>query len=229
MPVQQRAAETRQRIVDAAVRLFAANGYLETSPRDIAAAADLTTGAFYYHFRSKEALADEIVDQGWPRVAAALARYVQAPGSGLENVIEAVFAVAEMVNHNSMQWIGFHLNMAIGHLSPSDRRAYRERVEAFSLVVTGAFRDCELRDGVTRRGAGELLWITLTGAQLMSDVLGSTPPAHFDRLGMAWKTALRTIVPDEELPRLLTFIDDVAARYGRLNTDDPASVAGHVA
>lgn len=229
MPIQPRAEATRQKIIDTAVRLFAANGYLETSPHDIAAAADLTTGAFYYHFTSKEALADEIIDQGWPKVAAALGRYAQAPGSGLKNVIEAAFAIVEILNRDQLQWIGFHLNMAIGHLNPSARRSYRERVEAFSLVVPGAFRDCELRDGVTRRQAGELLWIALSGAQLMSDVLGSTAPASFARLGMAWKAALRTIVPDQELPRLFEFIDDLAARYGLVNAAEPVAVADHVA
>lgn len=214
MTVQRRAAATRQRLIDFGVQLFVEKGYLETTPQDIATAAGVTTGAFYYHFASKEDLAEAVIDQGWPKVAAALAAYMDTPGSGIENVISAVFAVVEIINRDSLQWIGFHLNMAIGHLSPQARRAYRERVEAFSLLVPGAFRDSEIRDGISRTEAGELLWIALTGAQLMSDALEEKGAALFDRLAMAWKSALRTIVPGEQLPGLEAFVTETAARYG---------------
>lgn len=224
MAIQARAAETRRQILAAAVDLFAANGYLETTPRDIAAAADLTTGAFYYHFKSKEDLAAAIVDEGWPDVAAAFSDRDYAHGSGLLNVIEAFFAVTEILNRDKLRWVGFHLNMAIGHLSPPARQSYRGRVQAFSVAVVGAFRDSELREGVTRQRAGELLWITLSGSQLLSDVLDSASPARFARLGTAWKSVLRTIVPDSRLPELFAFIDETVARYGRTSAGAPATL-----
>lgn len=69
MPRQPRAVETRQKIIDAAVELFAEKGYAETGLNDLTARAGVTTGAFYYHFTSKEALATAIMDQGWPRLS----------------------------------------------------------------------------------------------------------------------------------------------------------------
>ncbi|MGH3431730.1 MAG: TetR/AcrR family transcriptional regulator [Thermocrispum sp.] len=56
---------TRQRIVDEAVRLFAANGYDATSVADIQTACGLAagSGALYKHFPSKKALLEEIVKQ----------------------------------------------------------------------------------------------------------------------------------------------------------------------
>jgi AcrR family transcriptional regulator len=51
-----KAEETRQRIVDAALRLFREKGFDETTMRDIAAEAGVATGAAYYYFTSKEAL-----------------------------------------------------------------------------------------------------------------------------------------------------------------------------
>jgi TetR/AcrR family transcriptional regulator, transcriptional repressor for nem operon len=46
-------ASTRQRILEAANRLFAANGYEETSIDEIMQACGLTRGGFYSHFSSK--------------------------------------------------------------------------------------------------------------------------------------------------------------------------------
>ncbi|MDQ6800336.1 MAG: TetR/AcrR family transcriptional regulator [Acidobacteriota bacterium] len=54
--VTAKAEETRERIVDAALELFRQKGFDETTMRDIAAAADVATGAAYYYFRSKEEL-----------------------------------------------------------------------------------------------------------------------------------------------------------------------------
>src|SRR5262245_37295186 len=48
--------DTRQRIETAAIRLFVEKGVAETSVRDIARAIDISDGALYRHFTSKEDL-----------------------------------------------------------------------------------------------------------------------------------------------------------------------------
>ncbi|MGW0119143.1 TetR/AcrR family transcriptional regulator [Streptomyces sp. NPDC003327] len=45
---------TRQRIQDVALELFAAQGYEKTSLREIAEHLDVTKAALYYHFKTKE-------------------------------------------------------------------------------------------------------------------------------------------------------------------------------
>lgn len=53
------AAETRERIVATATRMFLENGLEAVGMRDIMAAANLTVGGFYRHFDSKEQLIAE--------------------------------------------------------------------------------------------------------------------------------------------------------------------------
>jgi TetR/AcrR family transcriptional repressor of nem operon len=59
---QKEAAETRQKIVKAASRLFRARGIDAVSVADIMGSLGLTVGGFYRHFASKEALVAEAID-----------------------------------------------------------------------------------------------------------------------------------------------------------------------
>lgn len=60
-PKTPKAAGTRQRLLEVAGRLFIERGYEAVSMRDLAAAARVTKGAVYGHFRSKGQLLVEVI------------------------------------------------------------------------------------------------------------------------------------------------------------------------
>lgn len=209
---QARAEETRQKLITAAVRLFIERGYVDVLPKDIARAAHLTTGAFYYHFRSKEELVVAMVDEGMPRAAQVIADFCESPHEGLRKFIEMTFAVLAVVNENDLQWIGFHLTQAIGHVSPASRAVYLNRVKGFFELGADLLQS-ELRDDVSREDAAHLIWITMSGAQQVSDVLDDRGPRVFPRLAMAWRATLRAIARPEAFGELEQFLSRTAARY----------------
>ena len=57
---KQDAQKTRDAILDCAVRIFAEKGVAATSLREIAAAADVTRGAIYWHFNNKTEIFDAL-------------------------------------------------------------------------------------------------------------------------------------------------------------------------
>ena len=58
--------ETEHRILDSARRLFAEKGYEKTSIQDILNdLGDLSKGAIYHHFKSKEAILDRLNNDEW--------------------------------------------------------------------------------------------------------------------------------------------------------------------
>ncbi|MFD9905656.1 TetR/AcrR family transcriptional regulator [Streptomyces sp. NPDC059063] len=59
---QQRRGDTRQRIQDVALELFAEQGYEKTSLREIAERLEVTKAALYYHFKTKEDILNSIFD-----------------------------------------------------------------------------------------------------------------------------------------------------------------------
>jgi AcrR family transcriptional regulator len=58
----QQRQRTRRRLLDAALSLFASQGYEATSVGDICERTALSKGAFYFHFPGKEALLVEAVE-----------------------------------------------------------------------------------------------------------------------------------------------------------------------
>jgi TetR/AcrR family transcriptional regulator, fatty acid metabolism regulator protein len=59
------AAEKRRAILDAAVRVFARQGYHATRVADIADEAGVAYGLVYHYFRSKEAVMNELFAERW--------------------------------------------------------------------------------------------------------------------------------------------------------------------
>jgi TetR/AcrR family transcriptional regulator, transcriptional repressor for nem operon len=59
---QSRAVATRDNIVMEAARLFAMKGYHDTKLEEVFRGAGVTTGAFFYHFKSKEDLGFAVID-----------------------------------------------------------------------------------------------------------------------------------------------------------------------
>jgi len=85
-------AETREKLVAAAERLFAAHGYTSVSVRAIAASARVNWSLVGYHFRGKEGLLSEVYRRHCRTLNAERLRLLAGAGRGrrrLERVIEA--------------------------------------------------------------------------------------------------------------------------------------------
>lgn len=72
----------RAQILEIAAHLFAEKGYDATSVREIREAAGIAQGTFYWHFPSKESLADAIVEMSAEASAGAIAHVLGDPGIG---------------------------------------------------------------------------------------------------------------------------------------------------
>jgi TetR/AcrR family acrAB operon transcriptional repressor len=60
---EEMSAESRRRLRDAAIALFAERGYRETSLQDVGKAAGISRGSVSWHFGSKAGLLEDIVSQ----------------------------------------------------------------------------------------------------------------------------------------------------------------------
>jgi AcrR family transcriptional regulator len=86
----------RQQILDAARRRFARNGFHQTSMQDILGEADLSAGALYRYFPSKEEIIAAIAEEALRQVTAPIGRLTnRQPPPALDVVIEQLLTNAE--------------------------------------------------------------------------------------------------------------------------------------
>lgn len=69
---------TRGRILDAAARIFRARGYSDTTMNDIADALGIKSASIYYHFKSKDDIVEEVLNQGTLSVSEAVRQAIEA-------------------------------------------------------------------------------------------------------------------------------------------------------
>jgi TetR/AcrR family transcriptional repressor of nem operon len=86
-PIKPAPASAREKLLDAALSLIRAKGYAATSVDDLCAEAGVTKGAFFHHFKSKEALAVAAADH-WSEKTGAL--FAAAPYHKHEDPLDRV-------------------------------------------------------------------------------------------------------------------------------------------
>ncbi|WP_212846822.1 TetR/AcrR family transcriptional regulator [Actinoplanes ianthinogenes] len=88
--VTRRRAETRGRLLDAALHVFAAKGWGQTRIEEICDAAGYTRGAFYSNFDSLDELFFALYDERADLIAAQVTTALAHPGPDLHTIIARV-------------------------------------------------------------------------------------------------------------------------------------------
>jgi TetR/AcrR family transcriptional repressor of nem operon len=135
---QARALATREKIVSEAARLFALKGFQATKVDEILRAADVTTGAFFHHFRSKDELGLMVLRTHMEKRRALLEGIERelprvSPGDPLAPVFRRLDAVLEMVRRREQSSGG----CVIGNLSTE----LSDTHEPFRQQLAACFED----------------------------------------------------------------------------------------
>jgi TetR/AcrR family transcriptional repressor of nem operon len=91
-PTPQRRTTARDKLLDAALSLVRANGYAATTVDELCARAGVTKGAFFHHFKSKDALAIAAAEH-WSAVTGRL--FASAPYHDHADPLERVLGYLE--------------------------------------------------------------------------------------------------------------------------------------
>jgi AcrR family transcriptional regulator len=143
---------TRERIMEAATKLFSEKGYAGATTRAIAEMAGVNEVTLFRHFGTKENLAQEIMDQfGGPAIATDLQH--QFSGNYLQDLTFFGRAMLSVMSERSNE-----MRMAICEAGnfPEFREIVAENPRQLRKILAGYF-ERQMEAGIMRKGIPELL------------------------------------------------------------------------
>ncbi|MFD5264617.1 ScbR family autoregulator-binding transcription factor [Streptomyces sp. NPDC058335] len=206
MAKQERAIRTRRAIVEAAGAVFDEHGYTSTTIAMVLERAQVTKGALYFHFASKEALAQAVLNEQVPFGA------VPPQPCKLQEIVDMTFVVACRLLDNAL--LRGSVRLAVDQETPSGvdhGEPFRQWARALTELLELAGERGELLPTVKPAETVGLLVGTFTGVQLMSRALTDRADLG-DRLSVMWAH----ILPSIAVPGLLPGLDARADRGARV-------------
>ena len=213
---QARSEATRRKIIASAVELFNEIGYPATGLGDIIERAEMTKGALYYHFDSKESLATAIIEEGSAKLVAAFRNITASSAPALESIIHGIFVVADLLRTDQIARSGTQLLRAFGEFNDAAARTYDSWVAEMTERARQAIDEGDLRDDLDPQAVGE----TIVGLMLGVELLASATTAGADvlqRVARTWQVLLPGIVSQESL----SYFDEFVARESMRGSPTP--------
>ncbi len=186
-PGETPADTTRERILRAALRLFADQGYGATSMREIAEQLGITKAALYYHFDSKEDIVRALLADV-ERQVAELADWAagQQPGPQLREEVLARWS--EVMQAHGLSLFRFVMaNRSVVTGLKQGRQGMLEKIQVLYRVLTPA--DASVEDQLRVRLA--LISVNLSG------VAGADLDASEEELLAAGRAIARDLLPGD--------------------------------
>jgi TetR/AcrR family transcriptional regulator, transcriptional repressor for nem operon len=163
---KEKAAESRERILEAASRLFRERGIDAAGVADVTRAAGLTHGGFYGHFDSKEALAAEAVGRA---MAASAKRWRKLlHGGPAEEALNALLAGYLSPRHRDARGRGCPLSALGSEVARQPESVRRSFTKGF-LEMLNVLEELVLaEEPANRRSRAILTLAALVGAITMA-------------------------------------------------------------
>lgn len=151
--------ETQERIVDVAVRFIARNGARGTSLADIATEAGVSQAGLLYHFRTKEALLNAVMDRHWAFTEQWLWRDGPDPGLKILQIIADHVASWPEQPHDASVYSILGMNTVVlaenvgedTDLHPRLVDGYRTTIDRVTATLRAAQQRGEMRSDVDPR------------------------------------------------------------------------------
>lgn len=216
---QARSGVTRSRIINSAVDLFVDIGYPATGLGDIIERAEMTKGAFYYHFDSKEALASTIIEEAGASLLSAFSSVIDESSPTLEGIIHGVFVATDHFGADKVARTGTHLLRVFGGFNPAAGRTYAGWSTELTSRIRQAGAEGDLREDIDPKATAEVIIGSLLGAELSSHTASRNADLR-ERVAHTWALLLPAIVTTESLGYFREYLSRESLRAARASSTE---------
>ena len=165
--------ESRKRLVQTALRLFASRGYHNTSIADILRESDCTRGVLYHYFPPKEELGCAAIDEGLRlAVAQGTGAYLQTNEHPIDRLSKALDALPNVIKLGAVAVSATDLSVRMASVHEGFRKrlegGLEPTVDQVEQVVHRGIADGQIADSVDPRQLAHVLITMGAGIQHMT-------------------------------------------------------------
>ena len=148
---QEQATDKRRVILDAAVKVFAREGFYGCRVADIADEAGVAYGLVYHYFRSKDEILDTLFLERWDLMLEEIARVDAEPAPAREKLAAIAGFIIDSYRYDPdlMKVIIVDVTRAANSFGRSHLEKIREAYELIGGIVESAQQRGELRSDIT--------------------------------------------------------------------------------
>ncbi|NUP25190.1 MAG: TetR/AcrR family transcriptional regulator [Nocardia sp.] len=213
MARQARAEITRDSVLAGAADVFLRLGYANASLSEIIAQSNVTKGALYFHFGSKEELARAVVDQGNERLVASCKGFFDSRVPALEAAIGITYVVADLSMNDPMVGAMLKLTHQIGdYRGANGDNIAKTWGDTYRLLAERAIAQGDLLPDLDSETIGLLLYGLTTGIHIVA-VGTESVDQMASRMERAWYFLLPSVVPDDKVSYFREFAARRLRRY----------------
>ncbi|MFG2793729.1 ScbR family autoregulator-binding transcription factor [Streptomyces sp. NPDC048419] len=219
MPMQDRAIRTRRKILSAAAEVFETRGYQSATISEVLKAAGVTKGALYFHFQSKEDLAQGVLHAQEQGIT------LPPRASKIQELVDVVMLHAHRLQTDPMVRAGVRLSMDQTSVGLDRKGPFLTWAALACQLLDDARAQGEILPHVNTEETAYVLTGSFAGIQSMSHAL-----TDYDDLMQRASILLRHILPSIVNPSLITALDLTPSRgttvydevHTQLTPDDSA-------
>jgi TetR/AcrR family fatty acid metabolism transcriptional regulator len=175
------ATEKRRQILDAAIRVFARQGFHNCRVSDIAAEAGVAYGLVYHYFDSKDQMLNEVFSERWALLLEASEEADRALETPREKLAQVAGFIIESYRHDPdlMKVVIVEVTRAANSFGRTHLPEIRQAYEAIEKIVADAQAQGLFRDDVDAAFASMLFYGAIE--QLLTGwIFGVVPSADED-------------------------------------------------
>ena len=171
---------------------------------DILAEAELTKGAMYFHFPSKQALALAIINDLTEMSNAAVAELLARKMSGLETLIDLVYLLAVQSAQDEVARAGVRLLETLDSAADMPTTVWQSWIDFVTTLMEKAVTEGDVIDRLDPADVAKMLVALWVGIRRISNA--DQPEHHLDNLQNAWILALPSFTNPDRIDYFVQFI-----------------------
>ncbi|MEU0688411.1 ScbR family autoregulator-binding transcription factor [Streptomyces uncialis] len=203
--------ETRRSILLAAAEVFDEHGFVGASISRICERGNTTQGAIYFHFKSKEGLAREVMN------AQSSVIMPRLESEGLQRLVDITLLWSRQLQEEPLLRAGVRLTNEQHSFGLNEETPYRSWVTIMGDILETARAQGELVDTAHPGQLAEFMVAACTGLQMYSYVVSGRTDLTTRTVTM-WHLVLPGIAP----PQVVRRIDAGLERAARLAAGQPS-------